>query len=47
MMKLQTLTTVLAAGAMPTASVVIALGTNIALHQPSYAQARGFYCDRT
>ncbi|MEA5621196.1 COP23 domain-containing protein [Cronbergia sp. UHCC 0137] len=27
--------------------VAIALGTTVSLHQPSYAQTRGFYCDRS
>lgn len=39
-MKLQSLTTVFTAGA-------IALCTAVSLHQPSYAQAQGFYCDRS
>lgn len=39
-MKLQSLTTVFTVGA-------IAFGATVSLHQPSYAQARGFYCDRS
>lgn len=46
-MKLQLLKTVVMAGAMPAVGVAIALGTTVALHQPSYAQAQGFYCDRS
>jgi Circadian oscillating protein COP23 len=46
-MKLQSLTTVVTTGAIPAVGVAIALGTTVSLHQPSYAQAQGFYCDRS
>ncbi|MEA5552574.1 COP23 domain-containing protein [Anabaena cylindrica UHCC 0172] len=32
---------------IPSVGMAIALGTTVALHQPSYAQAQGFYCDRS
>ncbi|MTJ53437.1 hypothetical protein FJR38_12685 [Anabaena sp. UHCC 0253] len=46
-MKLQSLTKTLTTGVMSGVSFAIALGTNASLHQPSYAQTRGFYCDRS
>lgn len=47
MIKLQSLTTIVTAGAMPAVGVAIALGSTVFLPQPSYAQAQGFYCDRS
>ncbi|MEA5582758.1 COP23 domain-containing protein [Nodularia harveyana UHCC-0300] len=46
-MKLQSLKKVVIAGSMPAVGIAIALGTTFSLHQPSYAQAQGFYCDRS